>query len=216
MNEPNRRKKYPLVDRSHQYRFLALVLIYNMAIVIFIGISLFVPEILRLQDPSLGLEARALAADRILTMHSRVWPAVIALICLFGMHSFRVFHRFVGPLFRFRWAFEEIRNGNLSFRVKLRKKDYLHREEEVFNVMLETLAEKIRRVQAAGQEAYRSLQEMAGQKTEGTLRKETEGEALSDLQGHLKALMENARYFRVEDGRVPAGERNLPPDSQVS
>ncbi|MBN1104101.1 MAG: methyl-accepting chemotaxis protein [Deltaproteobacteria bacterium] len=216
MTERHRRKKYSIVDRSHQYKFLALVLTYNMAIVLFLGVSLFVPDILRLQDPNIGLEARALAAGRILSMHARVWPAVIALICLFGMHSFRVFHRFIGPLVRFRWAFDEIRNGNLSFRVKLRKKDYLHREEETFNAMLETLAGKIGRVQGAAGEAYRSLQEMAGHGAEGGPGKESMGVALGDLQDCLSAIVENARYFRVEDGPVPAGEQRPLPDSQAS
>ncbi len=129
MTARRRRRQYPIVDRSLQYRFLAMILIYSMTIMIFLAVSLFVPDIIKLRDEGLSFEVRAVAADRILTLHARVWLAVIALICIIGVHSFRVFHRFVGPLYRFRWAFEKVRNGDLGFQVKLGKKDYLRQEE---------------------------------------------------------------------------------------
>ncbi|MEW6667579.1 MAG: hypothetical protein AB1512_20420 [Thermodesulfobacteriota bacterium] len=192
MTRDNRRRLYAPVDRSHQYRFLALVLAYNVLIVIFLGLSLFLPDFLRIQDPDLSLEMRAAAAERILSMHTRVWPAVIALLCLIGMHSFRIFHRFVGPLFRFRWAFDQVRSGNLGFRVKLRRKDYLHKEEEGFNEMLQVLATRVGRIQTASLEAMRSLQEIGRQETEAIR------ERLTPLRRHLDELMEEAGGFRVE------------------
>jgi hypothetical protein len=197
MTPDNRRRRYAVVDRSHQYRFLALVLAYNVLIILFLGLSLFLPDILRIQDPTLSLEMRAAAADRILSMHTRVWPSVIALLCLIGMHSFRVFHRFVGPLYRFRWAFDQVRSGNLSFRVKLRRKDHLHREEEGFNEMMEVLAARVGGIQTAGLEALRSLQELGSQET-GAVQ-----ERIMTLRGHLDALTEEAGFFRVE-AQIPA------------
>jgi len=138
----NRRRQYPIVDRSLQYRFLAIILVYSTAIMFFLGISLFVPDILAMMDEELSLEVRAAAAQRILNLHSRVWPAVIALICLLGIHSVRIFHRFIGPLCRFRSACEKISKGELGFRVKLRKKDYLHRDKAPFNEMIEVFEGK--------------------------------------------------------------------------
>ena len=85
---------------------------------------------------------RAAAADRLLTLHSRVWPAIVAMVCVLGIHSVRIFHRLIGPLYRFRWAFSKIGNGDLNFRVKIRKSDYLHREEEALNQMIEGLSER--------------------------------------------------------------------------
>lgn len=124
-----RRRQCPIVDRSLQYRFFAIILVYSTAIVLFLGVCLFVPDIIKLRDEGVSFEVQAVAANKILTLHARVWLAVIALICIIGVHSFRVFHRFVGPLYRFRWAFEKVRNGDLGFQVKLGKKDYLRQEE---------------------------------------------------------------------------------------
>jgi hypothetical protein len=100
--EGDRRECFSLVDRSLQYRFLVMILTYSAMIMIFLALFLFLPDIMKLYDEGLSLEARGIAADRILTLHARVWPAVIALICIIGMHSFRALLWIVGPLYRFR------------------------------------------------------------------------------------------------------------------
>lgn len=198
MKQKDKRQRYPIVNKSHQYRFLAMIISYNMIIVTFLVIALFVPNIIQLQDQSLSLEVRAAAADKILTMHSRVWPAIIALICLIGLHSFRVFHRFVGPLYRFCWAFEQVGNGDLSFRVKLRKKDYLHQEEEVLNSMLEMLAEKMKSLQLASIDASKSLNELEQKVTEESDLSETSKELLRIHRQHLDSVIDTAGYFRPQ------------------
>ena len=111
MRERDQRRRSYLVNRPLQYRFLAIILIYCLTIVLFLALFLFVPDIIRMQDESLSLEARAAAANKILTLHARVWPAVIAIICVAGFHSFRSFHRLIGPLHRFRSVFRQVGMG---------------------------------------------------------------------------------------------------------
>lgn len=209
MKQQIKRRRYPLVYRSHQYRFLALNLIYNLIIVAFLVIALFVPDIIQLQDENLSIEVRAVAADKILNMHSRVWPAIIALICVIGMHSFRIFHGFIGPLYRFNMAFEQVRNGDLSLRVKLRKEDYLHQEEEAFNEMIEILSEKIRSIQLAGKGVLESLRPLEEKATQGSAWKETDKELLSVLRRHLDTLMDTVRYFQTTKSEEEHGRTGL-------
>ncbi|MGD8387699.1 MAG: hypothetical protein PVG49_11205 [Desulfobacteraceae bacterium] len=136
----SRRRMFPVVDRSLQYRLLAIMLIYGSVLVTFLMLCFFVPDVIRMEEETRSMEERAVAADRILHQHARVWPAALALICLIGLHSFREFHRLIGPLFRFRWAFDQVKNGNLAFRVRLRRGDHLHKEETLFNEMLDSLS----------------------------------------------------------------------------
>ncbi len=93
-----KRRLFPLVNKSHQYRFLSLIVIYSAIIAAVISAALLIPDIMRLQDPTISFEERAYAADKILTIHFRLWPTLLAVICIIGLHSFRVFHRFIGPL----------------------------------------------------------------------------------------------------------------------
>ena len=110
MTAKTRRKQYSIVDRSLQYRVLAIILVYSLVIVLFLAVCLFIPDILAMNNQDLSLEIRAAAADRLLTLHSRVWPAIVAMVCVLGIHSVRIFHRLIGPLYRFRWAFSIIGN----------------------------------------------------------------------------------------------------------
>jgi methyl-accepting chemotaxis protein len=195
MTERYKRRWFPVANRSHQYRFLTMILIYNTIIVVCLAIFLFVPDMLKLYDQTLSIEIRGVAADRILSIHSRLWPLIISLVCFIGMHSFRVFHGFVGPLYRITVAFGQIRKGDLSFRVRLREKDYLHEEEKAFNEMLEKLAEKIGGIKSAGVGAMESLDELENGINEMGELKDINKGALIDLREQLETLMENSDYF---------------------
>jgi methyl-accepting chemotaxis protein len=195
MTERYKRRWFPVANRSHQYRFLTMILIYNTIIVVCLAIFLFVPDMLKLYDQTLSIEIRGVAADRILSIHSRLWPLIISLVCFIGMHSFRVFHGFVGPLYRITVAFGQIRKGDLSFRVRLREKDYLHEEKKAFNEMLEKLAEKIGGIKSAGVGAMESLDELENGINEMGELKDINKGALIDLREQLETLMENSDYF---------------------
>jgi hypothetical protein len=199
MPAKTRRRPYFIVDRSLQYRLLAMVIIYAAAIVVFLGICLFVPDILDMLNEDLRLEVRAAAAERILNIHARVWPAIIALVCLFGIHSIRISNRLFGPLYRLRWAFENIRKGDLSFRVSLRKGDYLHREEAAVNDMITLLAKKWQTVETTALEALRSLDtlERAGADLSGS--RDGKERMLKEHRGHLELLAQCVGYFRLKE-----------------
>jgi methyl-accepting chemotaxis protein len=201
MIKRNRRQRFPIVDKSLQYRFLAMILIYGMIVIIFLFVFLFVPDIIQLQDESLSLDIRAAAADKILTLHARVWPTVITLMCVIGIHSFRVFHRFVGPLYRFRWAFEQVQNGNLGFRVKLRAKDYLRREEEALNEMIEMLAGKLRGIQLASLDAVKSLGKLEQKITKVSGLTKPDKELLRVHRQHLDTVIDAAGYFQLQESQ---------------
>ena len=198
-----RRRLYAIVDPSLQYRFLALVLIYGMAIVVFLGICLFVPDILAMNNTDLSLEVRAAAAQRMLGLHSRVWPAIIALVCLVGIHSVRIFHRLIGPLYRFRWAFLKISKGDLGFQVNLRKKDYLHREEAALNQMMEVFAEKWGVMRIAALDALKSLDALEQALTEVNGWGDKDQQILQKHRRHLEVLVDHARYFRLKEEESP-------------
>jgi len=200
MQQKKRKKRrlFPIIDRSNQYRFLAMTIIYSWVIVTFLAICIFVPHILQMMDESLSLEVRAAAAENLLVSHSRVWPALIALICIIGLHSFRFFHRFIGPLYRFRLAFERMRDGDLDFRVKIRKNDFLHKEEQAINEMIEALAGKIRSIQVASNNSVKSLNELKETLTEERNNWEKPKELIFTHCQHLDKIADAAGYFRLE------------------
>jgi methyl-accepting chemotaxis protein len=178
---------------------LAIILIYSLVIVIFLAVCLFVPDILAMANQDLSLEMRAAAADRLLTLHSRVWPAIVAMVCVLGLHSVRIFHRLIGPLYRFRWAFAKIGNGDLNFRVKIRKSDYLHREEEALNQMIEGLSERCESLQQAGLRALESFSAIEQTPSQISGGQDSDQQLLQEHRQHLADLLEQVQHFRLSD-----------------
>ena len=197
MTKRDQRRRSYIVNKPLQYRFLAIILIYCLTIVLFLAVFLFVPDIVRMHDKSLSLEARAAAANKILTLHARVWPAVIAIICVAAFHSFRSFHRLIGPLHRFRSVFEQVGSGDMSFTVQIREKDYLHQEEAALNEMLQMIAGKVKTIQNAGAEALKSLGELEGKLNQVPNWRETHKEVMRHHRLSLETLLDTANYFRL-------------------
>lgn len=193
-----RRQQYPIVDRSVQYRLLAIVLSYGVAIVLFLAISLFLPDILAMGNGNATMGLRQEAAEKMLTLHARVWPAVVALLCVLGIHSFRVFLRLIGPLHRLRRALMEVGQGDLSFRLKLRENDYLHAEGKVFNEMMVMLVEKLRTLQEAAFGSLKSLDALDVAVTRESSSAATSRQLLRTHREHLDLVMESLRYFRLD------------------
>jgi len=197
MKQTYKRRRFPVVDRTMQYKFLTLILSYGMIIVMFMGLMLFVPDFLALSNENLSIELRSAAAQRILALHSRAWPAIIALICLISVHSFRIFLRLIGPLYRLRWAFSKITSGCLNFRVKLRRKDYLHREEALVNEMIDVFARNWGIVQDIGLDALRTLEDLERSVPDMDSWEETHQELLRTHRQHLEKLVDKTHYFRL-------------------
>ena len=147
-----------------------------------------------MNDQNLSIEVRAVAADNILMLHSRVWPVIIALVCGIGLHSIRMFNRFIGPLYRFTITFKDVRNGNLDNRIKLRKKDFLLEEADVINDMFDVINQKISDIQTKGQDALNLLTKLEQGKMEnGEI--ELDKENISAIRNKLDGLVASANYF---------------------
>jgi methyl-accepting chemotaxis protein len=150
-----------------------------------------------MSNEELSWEIRAAAAEKLLTLHSRVWPAIIAMVCVLGIHSVRIFHRLIGPLYRFRWAFAEIAQGALNFRVKIRKNDYLHRENEALNEMIDALAGQCESMQEAGSRALDSLTALEQGSNNDHGGQNPDQELFKQHRQLLEDLVDQVKYFRV-------------------
>ena len=92
----------------------------------------------------------------------------------------------------------------MSFQVRIRRKDYLHPEEEIINEMIEAIAGKLRTIQLASVGASKSWGEI-----EQKLNDWTEGDKklLGVHRQQIETLADTARYFRLrEDEQEPGAQ----------
>lgn len=134
------RRKY-IVDSSRQYKVLAAIVIYIFVAVLLTGFLMFFPSILGLSY-TVGQEQYA-AAKEVLLLHKRFWPSILVVVVLLGGYSILLFHRLFGPLYRLDIALKKLAEGDLSSHFKLRKKDFLKKEEKTMNETFQALREKI-------------------------------------------------------------------------
>ncbi|MCL5023251.1 MAG: methyl-accepting chemotaxis protein [Nitrospirae bacterium] len=113
-------------------------------------------------------------------------------------------HRIAGPLYRFEKSAEEITKGNLSFRIRLRKKDEGKELAGRMNTMIETLSDRLADI---GRHAEAAQSGMAG--LSESLAKSLEEEnpsaeqirrQISDAMNSLENLRKSLSFFSVDKG----------------
>jgi len=121
-NAPDQRKK-KFIDREIQGR-LAITVVRNALVYLFLlALFIFVPLAIRLNDGDSGPELHE-AANAFLALHEHFWPAILLLLIVIGIHSIRVSHRMVGPVYRFKETLKGIQNNDLSYTINLRDGDF--------------------------------------------------------------------------------------------
>jgi len=218
MKRRSRRRWFPVVNRSLQFRFLATILVYGGLTILVLGTALFLPDFFLLSDDTLDFQTKIRASEVILAIHQRLWVPVIALLIVIGAHFFRIFHRVVGPLYRFRWAFGEIAKGNLALTVRIRQDDFLHLEEAALNDMINSVSEKLSSVHKATESALTSLDRF-----ERLLPSDQQGageaEIRQSLREHrqaLEAVKEKMGAFNLDKEGSPLPKAQLPSRRMVS
>ncbi len=188
-----KRRKF-LID-TFQYRLLAIYVIY-FALVLFLFVSsMFVPLMLTLDNTSTSWAAQQNAAQVYLLLHTRLWPSVGGLFVLLVIHTVLVSHRIAGPLYRIRCVLRSVGNGCLSMRATFRKHDYLMKERDAINDMIDGLKEKVGRATREGHAASASFLELK-RLINGNAPPEIE-EHLEKLGLHLYSLTENLDRFQL-------------------
>ena len=106
------RRRRIVVD-GLQYRLLAINLLYFLVILLILAAFLFTPLVLKLRDGTTLLSAaeQQEVASQFLTLHKRIWPALLITFGLLSVHSILVSHRIAGPLYQFRRILKGLRDG---------------------------------------------------------------------------------------------------------
>jgi len=193
------RRKSFMVTSSLQHKFLATTIIYSFIIVFLFIIAVVFPDVVQMMDESLSPEARSSAADKLIGKNVWLWPAAIALIIMLGLHSFFEFRRITGPLYRFRWVYEQIENGKLPLPVKLRKNDYLIEDGEAINKMLISLVGKLSIIRQETAEAINSFGEVEDPANQNNQWSASQIELLKAHREHLERLSAAVQFFEVPE-----------------
>jgi len=100
------------------------------------------------------------AAQTFLTLVKRLVPAVMAMFILILLHQVLITHRICGPIVNFTNTFKKIAEGDLTRKVFLRQGDYLKKECEKINEMIDALARLLSRISSDHEKLLSVLEEV--------------------------------------------------------
>lgn len=95
----------------------------------------------------------------------KIWPLLILAILIAAILSIYMTHKFSGPLYRLQESAKQIAQGTLSFRIQLRKGDYLQELADVINHSMENLDHALMEIRGRNMKAAEILQNLAAGKT---------------------------------------------------
>ena len=197
---PSKRKRFLVAP--FQYRLILTGLAYiTCSALVFAG-TLFAPLILDLSSETSTLEQRTEAANQFLSLHARLWPAFIVLVVLLSLHSILVSHRIAGPLIQFQRLFESVAAGNLSVRARVRQRDYLVKEADSINRMLETFSARVKSVEQSADELLSIAASLRRATASGSL--DAIGRNVGKMESSIGELKRQVSLSGIEADAEPA------------
>ncbi|MBF0548944.1 MAG: methyl-accepting chemotaxis protein [Deltaproteobacteria bacterium] len=146
MNRNSRRSiKNYLIDRELQLRIVLVVLVYIFSVVVIELGLVFIPLVYDMVFSS-DLAVQYRAASELISLAQKLVPALLVLGLAVSIHVILLTHRICGPLFNFGNAFKRISDGDLSRKVQIRQHDYLIRQQNEINQMIDGLSERLLRL----------------------------------------------------------------------
>ncbi|MGD2098898.1 MAG: methyl-accepting chemotaxis protein [Desulfobacterales bacterium] len=144
MNTQKYRRKWRnfLIRKDIQLRLA----IYNLLFLLFaIGIvmaTVLIPLYMNFQNPD-NLWSQHFSAKFFLIITDRLVLVFAGIVALAFIFQIIITHRFAGPLINFGKTFYKITQGDLTRKISLRRKDFLHREASQVNAMTDALIQLI-------------------------------------------------------------------------
>jgi hypothetical protein len=142
VTRPSDRRKTRLADRRFQFglawRMLLVFLLFFVAGILLV----FAPSVIGLLTGA-DLSELEPAAEELLILHQRIWPAVLFVLVGVFLYTLVFSHRIAGPIYRINKAIEMMLRGECPKRITLRKGDHFQETAE----LLERLAQQINRQQ---------------------------------------------------------------------
>ena len=134
-----------IVDWDLQFRIISQSLIY-MFFIVLITVGVILSPLIYDMAFSTNLDVQYNSAQTFLVLVKRLVPAIILVLVLFTVHQIIITHKICGPLVNFSHTFKRLAEGDLTRKIYLRQGDYLRRECNKINDMIDGLSGILRRL----------------------------------------------------------------------
>ncbi|HNT97451.1 MAG TPA: methyl-accepting chemotaxis protein [Elusimicrobiales bacterium] len=181
--KPAFQRKTILIKKGLQYRYMALITMSVFVAFLIVGLDLIWTLSKFVNDrPMMQPMLEEMASMGPLFLIKMLMYMVIVLIM-----SAVVSHRMAGPIFKFEKSCATLAEGDLTYRVWLRKGDHLEDLQEQFNNMAGSLQQSVKESKDSVASVRSRLEAAAARPEAGPLKAELEA-AAAELGGVLSGL----------------------------
>jgi methyl-accepting chemotaxis protein len=189
METQNFRRKWCnfLIRKDIQLRLAIYNLLFLLAAIGFVMAMVLIPLYSSFQNPD-NLWSQHFSAKLFLVIVDRLVLAFAAIFAVAFVFQIIITHRFAGPLINFSKTFQKISHGDLTRKICLRRKDFLHTEASQVNAMTDALIRLFVKIKDDNDRLLLILQEAASGKWKDDQLEAKLSEAVKQA-GRCKALL---------------------------
>lgn len=188
----NRKLSNYLINKEVQLKLFAANLFYIFLVVIITVAVTIYPIVGIMFKPGEG-EAQYYATLIYLNIAGKLPFIIIAVMILFGINHIFLSHRICGPLVNFKNTFHRIACGDLTRRIRLRKKDFFTSEAEEINSMMDNLSTMIASVKAGHEQLVSKIENVNVDNKEGMLK------SLEAAKSITKEVQDRLSVFKLAE-----------------
>jgi len=193
----NRRhlKSY-IINKDVQLKMVLINLAYVLVIIFLTLLVLLWPvlhDMFLTDDP----DVQYMAAQSFLVLMKYLVPAVGVMFLLSFVHQIVFSHRILGPLVNFGHTFERIAEGDLTRKVFIRKGDYLWKESERINAMIDSLSGVMADIRSSHEKLLSVIESMP--KADNVNDERTLEDVLDLLQREALLVKKGLSIFKIAD-----------------
>lgn len=171
-------RKNFLIKPHYQLRIVLSLLLSFTIYSIILALILFYPLANEFYS-SVDIHEQAAISKQVLSLHTRLWPAILVVAFLMALQIIFISHRIFGPIYRFEQTVKKYLLGDFSIRIRLRKRD----EFKDLEALLNKLAEYVEDSRSSAKEKL--AQALKGLESSDETKK---GEALKIISGLIVEL----------------------------
>jgi methyl-accepting chemotaxis protein len=149
------------------------------------------------------MEVQYHASRFFLAIAERVPLVMAVFLCIFALHHMVMTRRICGPLVNFSATFHRLMQGDLTRKVRLRHSDYLKKEADEINSMMDALAHALTLIQKENDELRRALSQ-SPPTSAGSDEPDRSGVALQSALQHSEKISQLVAQFKVDPAAAAA------------
>ena len=144
MSEYNNRRKWRnyLINPGFQLRLALVHTLFVVVVVVVLVAILLSPLYYEIQTTN-ELWSQYVLAQFMLNLMDRVAVVILVIIIISAIYQIIFSHRLCGPFVNMNHTFDCLSEGDLTRKVFLRRKDFLKKEAESINSMVDALNERV-------------------------------------------------------------------------